>query len=121
MNPEEKAWKRLEEHAAAQLRSGFADRVMRVSQGPDARVWQQMQDHAAAQVRLGFADRVMRAVRKEMMPTFFGQMALSAATVAVCLLAVIFMHERSTKLEDQRNLDGWQRLAVDVQDLDLVQ
>ena len=45
--------------------------------------------HSAARVR---------AVRDEM-PTFFGQMALSAATAAVCLLAVVYMHERSTTLE----------------------
>jgi hypothetical protein len=120
MNPDSNAWKRLEEHAAAQLRSGFADRVVRFSQGPDAAAWQQLQDHAASRVRRGFADRVLRAVRGEM-PTFFGQMALSAATVAVCLIAVVYMHERSTKLEDQRNLAGWERLASDVQDLSLIQ
>src|SRR4051812_27785272 len=120
MNPESNAWKKLEEHAAAQLRSGFADRVLRVSQGPDAAAWNQLQEHAAAQLRMGFADRVLRAVRAEL-PTFSGQMALSAATVAVCLIAVIFMHERSNKLEDERNLAGWERLAVDVQDLGLIQ
>jgi len=42
----------------------------------------------------------------------------SAATAAVCLLAVVYLHARSIRLQDERNLLGWQQLAAESQDLD---
>jgi hypothetical protein len=118
MKPESNAWRSLEEHASAQLRPGFADRVLRASRDPSPAAWQQLQEHAAAQLPLGFADRVLRAVRNEI-PSFLGQLALSAATAAVCLLAVVYLHDRSTRLEDERTLADWRQLAAESQELDL--
>src|SRR5882724_4429412 len=103
MNNESNSWQKLADHAAAQLRAGFADRVLRASRDPAPQVWHQLHDHAAAQLRPGFADRVLRVVRAEI-PSLVGQFALSAATAVVCLLAVIYVHDRSTRLRTNRIL-----------------
>jgi hypothetical protein len=95
MKPESYAWHRLREHAAKQLRPGFAGRVLRP----------------------GFAQRVLLAARAVTEPSFSSHFALSAATAAVCLVAVVFVHQRSTSLEDARNLAGWQAIASEAQEL----
>ena len=59
MKTEDHAWRALNSHAAAQLRGGFADRVLRAAQGPSAASWRELQTHAAAQLRPGFAERVV--------------------------------------------------------------
>jgi hypothetical protein len=120
MKPEDHAWRDLRAHAAAHLRRDFADRVLRAARGPDAAAWTQLQTHAAAQLRPGFAERVLRAARtvQASVPSLFGQFALGAATAAICLLTVVYFHTRSTRLEEERNLAGWQQLDADAQDLD---
>ncbi len=119
MKTEDQAWKSLQAHAAAQLRPGFADRVLRSAHGPAA-AWRQLQHHASAQIRPGFADRVLRAVRAlpSSVPSLLDQFAFGAVTVAVCLIAVVFLHTRNTRLEEARNLASWQQLADVAQDLD---
>lgn len=120
MKTENQAWRALQAHAAAQLRTGFADRVLRSAHGPDAAAWRQLQNHATAQLRPGFADRVLRAVRAlpSSVPSLLDQFAFGAATAAVCLLAVVFLHLHNTRLEEARNLASWQQLADVAQDLD---
>jgi hypothetical protein len=120
MKPEDHAWRDLRAHAAAQLRSGFADRVLRAAHGPDAAAWTQLQTHAAAQLRPGFAERVLRAARAVQagVPSLYGQFALGAAIAAICLLTVVYFHSRSLRLEEERNLAGWQQIVADAQDLD---
>ncbi|MBI4625899.1 MAG: hypothetical protein HY736_22090 [Verrucomicrobia bacterium] len=118
MKPEEYAWRQLQTHAAAQLRRGFADRVLRAARGPQDETWRQLQAHAGAQLRPGFAARVLRAARQiPGVPSLRDQFAFSAATVALCVLTVVFIHSRSVRLEDERNLAGWEQLADEVQDL----
>jgi hypothetical protein len=117
MKPESNAWQRLEEHAAAQLRSGFADGILRASRGPTAQAWGQLQEHGAAQLRRGFAERVLRAVGVEM-PSFVSQVALSAATAGFCVLVVIGVHSVNVRRETARNLADWRQLAAQVQDLE---
>lgn len=120
MKTEEHAWRDLSAHASAQLRGGFADRVISAAHGAPAAAWQQLNAHATAQIRPGFAERVVRAARdfKGNVPTFFDQFALGAATVAVCLVAVFVVHSRATRLEDERALVRWQQLAAETQDFD---
>jgi hypothetical protein len=120
MKPEDQAWRDLQAHASAQLGRGFADRVLRAAHGPDAATWSELRAHGAAQLRPGFAERVLRAARvvQNGMPSLFGQFAIGAATAGVCLLAVVYFHSRATRLEDERNLAGWQNLVAEVQDLD---
>ena len=121
MNTEDQAWRELQTHAAAQLRSGFADRVLRGAQGPTPAVWQQLQDYAATRLRPGFAARVLRAARSlPRVPTLFDQLALGAITITVCLLGALFMHAYSIRMEEQRNLARWQRLAAEFQDVDAI-
>jgi hypothetical protein len=124
MKPESEsyAWQQLEERAAAHLRAGFANRVLCAARPPGDRVWVELEEHAVTQLEAGFADRVLRAVRAALpaeIPSLFSQFALSAATAAVCLIAVVYVHDRTTRLEDERNLASWRQLAADTQDIDL--
>jgi hypothetical protein len=120
MKTEDHAWRELQRHAAAQLRPDFAQRVLRAANGPDAATWRQLQAQGAALLRPGFAERVLRAARSlPRMPSVLDQLAFGAATAAACLIAVVLMHARTNHLEEQRNLEGWQQLAAEVQDFDI--
>ena len=82
MNPELRAWDSLRLHASAQLRTGFADRVLRAArQGVEAA------------------------------PSVFSQFALSVATAALCFMAVAFFEARHTPAAREQNLADWQELA----------
>jgi negative regulator of sigma E activity len=118
MKPESHAWNRLREQAASQLPPDFADRVLRVTHGTAAETaaWRQLHARAATQLRPGFAQRVLLAARSVTEPSFSSQFILSAATAAVCLLAVVFVHQRTTSDEDARNLAGWQEIASEAQE-----
>jgi hypothetical protein len=123
MKPESetKAWHQLEEHAASRLRTGFASRVLRAARPPGARVWLELEENAAAELSPGFADRVLRAVRAALpaeLPSLFSQFALSAATAALCLIAVVYVHDRATRMENERNLASWQQVVDEAQDSD---
>jgi hypothetical protein len=104
MKPEEHAWRELQERASAQLRGGFADRVLRTALG-------------SRQLRPGFAERVLRAARAAAeMPSLGSQFALSAATAAVCLGAVLFVHHQTVEAADERNLAEWQAIVAVAED-----
>jgi hypothetical protein len=120
MKTEDHAWRALNEHASAQLRNGFADRVLRCAHGPAAQTWQQLQAQAARQIRPGFAERVLRAARDfpANIPSLFDQFVLGAATVAVCLAAVVTIDFRSQRLEEERALASWQQLAQETEQPD---
>jgi len=119
MKPDDPAWRALNDHASAQLRGGFADRVLRAAHGPQAETWRQLHVHAARQLRTGFAERVLRAARAAAdMPSLASQFALSAATAAVCLGAVLFLHNRSAEQADARNLAEWRQIVAAVEEID---
>lgn len=120
MKTEDHAWRALNEHAAAQLRPSFADRVLRVAQGPTDQSWAQLQTHAARQLRPGFADRVLQAVRNiPGVPSLLDQFVFSVGTATVCALAVFFLHSQQREKENERNLASWQQIAMVVQDADV--
>jgi hypothetical protein len=113
MKPEEHAWRELQERASAQLRGGFADRVLRTARGPRDESWRALVAVGAGQLRPGFAERVLRAARVAAeMPSLASQFALSAATAAVCLGAVLFVHHRRVEAADERNLAQWQEIVA---------
>lgn len=113
MKPEEHAWRALQDHASAQLRGGFADRVLRVAHGPQPEAWRHLFATGSRQLRPGFAERVLRAARAAAdMPSLASQFALSAVTAAVCLGAVLFLHQRSSQAADERNLAEWQQMVL---------
>lgn len=117
MKPEEHAWRDLQDHAAAQLRGGFADRVLRAAHGPQAESWRQFFAIGARQLRPGFADRVLRAARAAAdMPSLASQFALSAITAALCLGAVVFVHQRNANAADERNLAEWRQMVLVAED-----
>ena len=113
MKPEEFAWRALNDHAAAQLRGGFADRVLRTAHGPQRETWRELHAAGARQLRPGFAERVLRAARAAAdVPSLASQFALSALTAAVCLGAVMFVHQRNVDAADERNLAEWQQIVA---------
>lgn len=119
MKNEDQAWRELQRHAAAQLRPDFATRVMQASLGPRPTAWKNLRAFAAAQLRPGFADRVLAAARVwPRMPSLADQFALSAATTALCLLGVIFLHSRSTQVQEQQNIASWHQLADEAEPAD---
>jgi hypothetical protein len=119
MKTEDQAWRALQAHAAAQLRTGFADRTLRAASGPRASVWQAFWDEAAAQLRPGFAERVLRAARVAAdVPSLASQFALSATVAALCLGGVLFVHDRNVQQANARNLAEWQRIVAVVHDAD---
>ena len=76
-----------------------------------------MQAAAARQLRPGFAERVLRAARAAAdMPSLGSQFALSAVTAAICLGAVLFLHQHNNKVADERNLAEWQQMALVAED-----
>ena len=117
MKPEEHAWRALNAHATSQLPGGFADRVMRAAHGPRAETWRALLGLGVRQLRPGFAERVLRAARAAAdMPSLGSQFALSAVTAAVCLGAVLFVHERTMQAADERNLAEWQQMVMVAED-----
>jgi hypothetical protein len=119
MKPEDHAWQSLRNHASAQLRGGFADRVLRAAQGPSAETWRALQAEGAAQLRPGFAERVLRAARiLPGVPSLKDQFAFAFATAVLCIAATLFFHSRNTALEDQRNLASWKQIAMAAEDPD---
>jgi hypothetical protein len=119
MKTENQAWRDLQARASAQLRPDFAARTLRFAHGPAAAEWEQLHTHASAQLRPGFAARVLRAARA--LPggmTLREQLTFGAATAAICLVAVVFLHSRTARLENERNLAGWEQLANEADDLD---
>lgn len=117
MKPESSAWRALNDHAAAQLRGGFADRALRAARGPQPESWRAFFAVGARQLRPGFAERVLRAARAAAdIPSLASHFALSAATAAVCLGAVLFVHQRNVDAADARNLAEWQELVLAADD-----
>lgn len=80
----------------------------------ESHAWFVLQQHAASLLRPGFAERTLRAAR-EVAPTLFSQLALSAATAAVCMAAVVFVNDRMTARETARNLAQWQAVAAEAE------
>jgi hypothetical protein len=90
--------------------------VLRAAHGPDAAVWAQLRAHGAAQLRSGFAERVLRAARQiPGVPSLLDQFALCVATAALCVAAVLYMHARTARLENERNLASWQQIVLEAQ------
>ena len=118
MKPESIAWDALKRHASAQLSAGFADRVLRNSRGPSTETWRSLFAAGARRLSPSFADRVLRAARAAAeLPSMGSHLALSAATAAVCLGAVLFMHNRSVSRADARNIAEWERI-IEISDDD---
>ncbi len=116
MNDDSHAWRQLEQRAADQLKADFAGRVLRVSRGPSEAAWRELNEVASDQLRLGFADRVLRAVKERLeRPSWTGQLAIGCATVALCFAAVVYFHDRATRLQDETNMAAWEPLASESQ------
>ena len=85
MKTEPRAWAQLQRHASAQLRPGFADRVVRAA-------------------RAG----------AEAAPSLLSIFTLSAITAALCLAAVTLSNKQvQDTAERDINIAGWQRIAAD--------
>lgn len=119
MKPEEQAWRDLRSHASRQLRSGFADRVLRAANGPAPAAWAELRAQGAAQLRPGFAERVLRAARNlPGVPSLLEQFAFSLGTAALCVVATLAFHSHRVDRENARNLERWQQIAAAVHEAD---
>ena len=106
------------------MRTGFADRTLRAALGPKDVTWGLLSAHGSRQLPVGFAEGVLRLARAAAeVPSLTSQFALSAATAAVCLAAVVLVQDRRAQLSDERNLADWERIvlvAQDAQDFDSI-
>jgi hypothetical protein len=91
--PESRAWRQLNEHAAAQLHADFPDRVLR-------------------RIRLAHAERTGAA------RIFLHPFAVSAYTAAFCLALVVIIHSHTTAQTNERHLAEWQEVAMQTASLD---
>jgi hypothetical protein len=87
-DPESHAWELLRDRAAAQIRPGFADRVLRAARES-----------------------------VEPFSSLFAQLLVGAAAAAACALVVIVVHRQTTAAEDGRNIAAWQQIATSADDL----
>lgn len=121
MKPENDAWMALRRHASDQLAPDFASRVLRTARGPSNAAWAALRAQGSAQIRPGFAARVLQAARKlPSTPSIADQFVLSMGTAAVCVLLFLLVQAGMARLEDDRNLETWQRIADQAQDDDSV-
>jgi hypothetical protein len=91
--------------------------VVRTARGPAEDSWRALFSVGSRQLRPGFAERVLRAARAATeMPSLASQFALSAATAAVCLGAVLFVHHQAVEAADERNLAEWQAIVAVAED-----
>jgi len=87
MKTEDQVWTELRRHASAQLRPGFADRVLR-----------------AARAGAG----------AEAAPSLLGIFSLSAATAMVCLAVVsLYRSANQNPVERDDIVAGWEKIAAD--------
>jgi hypothetical protein len=85
---------------------------------PETEAWRMLADHAAGRLHPDFANRVLRAVRARRAAAELpvaSQLAVSATMAALFLLIVVFVHERSIRAENARNLAGWRQVAADAE------
>jgi hypothetical protein len=85
----------------------------------DFHAWAGLSARGAAQLRPGFADAVLREARRRILdePSFAKQLALSAATAALCVAAVAIVDARRPASVSDRNLAAWQQIAAASEDL----
>ena len=84
---------------------------------PESQAWQLLRDRASAQIRPGFAERVLRAARQIAGPSPFSQLAFGAATVALCLMAIVWFQDRQSQSQRQQSLAAWQQVSMATDDL----
>jgi len=85
MKTEDQVWTELRRHASAQLRPGFADRVLRAA-------------------RAG----------AEAAPSLLGIFSLSAATAIICLAVVsLYRSANQNPVERDDIVAGWEKIAAD--------
>jgi hypothetical protein len=86
---------------------------------PDIPAWAALSARGAARIRPGFAEEVLREVRRQkaLEPSLGKLLALSAATAAVCLLAVALVDARRPSGGSAGTLAAWQQIASASDDL----
>jgi len=79
----------------------------------ETKAWAILRAHGAAQLSPGFPDRVLRESRARALasPSLFGQFALSAATAALCFLAVAIFDAQNSSVATETNQADWQQIA----------
>ena len=99
------------------------DNITSPSMNLETEVWQRLNDRAARQLSVDFADRVLRAARQDAEPatSFISQFMLSAATAALCFLAIALYQSQATQSQDSHSLADWQQIASAADEVALAQ
>jgi hypothetical protein len=82
---------------------------------PEDQAWEALWRHASGRLGPALADRVLREARSRPVPSPSGRFLLSAATAAVCLLAVVLYQSRASLQADQ-SLADWTTAAAAAED-----
>ena len=100
-----------------------SESITNPNMNPENKAWQELCDRADARLPGDFAERVLRASRQrpDRSPSLFGQLALSAATAALCFLAIASYHSHDTSAQDLNSLADWNQVASAVDDSSLAQ
>jgi hypothetical protein len=83
------------------------------SENRETRTWASFHTHAAAQLSSGFPDHVLREARARAIavPSLLSQVAISAATAALCFLAVAIVDARTSRATAASNVADWQQIV----------
>lgn len=87
--------------------------------------WRELQSRAADQLRPDFAAHVLRCARpgapalSPFTVWVTSPFTVSAATAALCLLAVVFVHSHITHTVSEQHLAAWQEISVQTASIDL--
>ena len=72
-------------------------------------------------VGVGEASSYEATIRRRWKSSGLRPLSFGAATAAICLVAVVYLHSRNSRLESERNLAGWQQLADESDEADQIQ
>jgi hypothetical protein len=81
----------------------------------DPLAWRALERRAAAALSANFAENTLRASRlavESATAHFRSSLIISAATAAICLVGLLFVHTRETRATTAQHLAAWQEISA---------